>query len=321
MRIRNTTRNLEQSCDDMRQFWPDCRVSYSGRGAYFSSVNGLLLAESSFSDNATVRGLRVEGLVFPDCHLISIPISGHSSHVVKGRQFQVGRSKAILQPAGESISAWPLSHVRTFQVTIQTSALERFISSYVGPEKQSLATIHPEILLTGPHGQVISELGQRMTTWLNSDRFEIESAGRLMRAFELRFIQAIVEEQAQHWNFLEQSPAAEPFYIGLAEEMMRNSVQAGMDFAELALACGVSGRSLQLGFRKYRGYSPSQFFKNLRLEAVHESLKNGENTAPISKIAIDFGFHHAGRFALEYQRKFHELPTQNRQKATRREDF
>lgn len=76
IRFKNVTSNLDQSCEDMCKFWPDSEVSYSGKTPYYSNVNGLILENSSFSDNATVQGLSISGLRFDGCHLISIPIAG-----------------------------------------------------------------------------------------------------------------------------------------------------------------------------------------------------------------------------------------------------
>lgn len=310
IRIKNITSNLDQSCDDMRKFWPDAQVSYSGKIPYYSNVNGLILEKSSFSDNATVQGLSISRLRFDDCHLISIPIAGYSSHRFEGQNHSAGNHQAVFQPSGVEITAMPLSHVRTFQVTIKRSAYESLVRNYVGGDRLE-NTIHtPEIKLNDNFGRNIAILSQRMIQWLNNPEFEFNDPGLILKIFEQRFIQAVIEYQAQAWSFLDKCPVAEPFYIRMAEEYIRCHLLNGSNLSTLAESCGISVRTLQLGFRKYRGYSPSEFNRNLRLEAARRDLLAPDFPKNVTRVAVKWGFSHFSRFANDYRKRFQELPSE-----------
>ena len=308
--IKNTTNDLEQSRDDMRRFWPDCRVEYAGRRTYYSNVNGVILDDSTFSDNSTVRGLNIRGLRFADCHLLSIPIAGHSSHQFHGQTYEAGDNIAVFQPAGAEISAWPETHVRTFQVTIQKSKYDQLIAAYAGIENLERARLAPEIKLNQNSGQNIAALTKRMTRWLNSPVRDLGKASLFLQLFEQRFLESLVEHHAHYWPFLEKTPVAEPFYVRMAEEYIRANPRMVVGLAQLAAICGVSGRTLQLGFNKHRGYSPMEFSRGLRLDLARVMLMEARPGQTVLEIAMASGFSHVSRFAMEYRKRFQESPSE-----------
>lgn len=314
IRFKNVTSNLDESCDDMRKFWPDALVSYSGETPYYSNVNGLILENSSFSDNATVQGLSISGLRFDACHLISIPIAGHSAHRFEGQIYSAGNQQAVFQHSGAEISAWPLSHVRTFQVTLNKSAYENLVTNYLGLERDENMTYIPEIELKSDFGRSIAVLSKRMFQWLNNPAFDFNHSGLILKLFEQSFLQAVVEYQAKSWSYLNQNPVAEPFYIKMAEEYIRNHLLDGLNLSNIAESCGISGRTLQLGFQKHRGYSPTEFSRNLRLEAARSDLLSPDFQMNVTRIAMKWGFSHFSRFANDYRKRFHELPSETFQK-------
>ncbi len=310
LRIQNFTNDLEQSCDDMRQFWPDCRVEYAGEQAYFSNVNGLMLGETSFSDNATARGLMISRLRFDNCLLLSVPVKGYSAHCFQGETCTAGKNKAVLQPAGVDIDAWPLTDVRTFQVTINSPYYHEVVSAYVGPENKHRAEARSEVDLSDIHGRNLAALSRLMIKWLNEPGNSFDKSDMVLRLFEKQFVQTLVEQQARHWGFLDRQAAALPYYIKLAEDYMRSLPRQAVSLAELAGVSGVSGRSLQLGFQKYRGYSPVEFSRQIRLDLAREMLMKARHGKTVLEIAMECGFAHISRFAASYSRRFHESPSE-----------
>ncbi|MDH7799363.1 MULTISPECIES: AraC family transcriptional regulator [unclassified Beijerinckia] len=102
---------------------------------------------------------------------------------------------------------------------------------------------------------------------------------------------------------------AVPYYIWRAERHLRASPNAMVKTATLARLAGVSARTLQEGFQRFRGRTPSQIARDLRLDRARSVLLNGvgEN---VTAIALDCGFSHLGRFAQSYAERFGETPSQ-----------
>jgi AraC-like DNA-binding protein len=105
------------------------------------------------------------------------------------------------------------------------------------------------------------------------------------------------------------SPAA-PYYVRRAETYLRESISRPVSLDELARVAGVSARSLQTGFRRFRDKTPAQFSREVRLDLARQALGTtaaGERS--VTKVALEFGFAHLGRFARSYLDRFGETPS------------
>ncbi|MCO6412219.1 MAG: AraC family transcriptional regulator [Thiogranum sp.] len=79
---------------------------------------------------------------------------------------------------------------------------------------------------------------------------------------------------------------------------------------ELCAAVGVPARTLHLAFHEAYGMPPGHYMKLHRLNEAHQALLQGGATATVSQIAMDCGFLHLGRFAVDYHALFGETPSE-----------
>jgi len=79
--------------------------------------------------------------------------------------------------------------------------------------------------------------------------------------------------------------------------------------SELAAAVGISPRTFQKIFLKFANTTPVHYVSDLRMECARAELLDPENTRTVSEIANALDFHHFGRFATGYHRKFGETPS------------
>lgn len=98
------------------------------------------------------------------------------------------------------------------------------------------------------------------------------------------------------------------FQVEAAEEIMREKSSDALSMTALAAKVGVSTRSLQLAFRQYRGAGPRQILEDLRLDAAHARLFAAAPGDNVTRIALDCGVTHLGRFATRYRARFGETP-------------
>jgi AraC-like DNA-binding protein len=77
-----------------------------------------------------------------------------------------------------------------------------------------------------------------------------------------------------------------------------------------AVAC-VSVRSLQEGFRRHLGKSPTQYLREVRLARAHEDLRLADpGQATVTRIAHSWGFTNVGRFATTYAQRYGRHPSE-----------
>ena len=113
------------------------------------------------------------------------------------------------------------------------------------------------------------------------------------------------------------APWIAPGYVRRAEEWLDAHAHEPVTSSKAAAAAGVSVRSLQEAFRRYRGVSPQQFLKERRIELARAQLLAGEDGATVKSIATATGYNNPGRFSAEYHRRFGELPSETLRRAQR----
>lgn len=77
----------------------------------------------------------------------------------------------------------------------------------------------------------------------------------------------------------------------------------------LCRVAGVGARCLQRAFERRRGVSPMRFVAERRLAATHRALLDAGPDGSVTRIALDHGFDHVGRFAQLYRQVIGELPS------------
>lgn len=95
--------------------------------------------------------------------------------------------------------------------------------------------------------------------------------------------------------------------LRLAEEFMRERLDALLSLEEVAQAAGVTRRGLALLFRRHRDLSPGEVLRNMRLDAAHALLARHDG-ASVTEVALNCGFSHLSRFAACYRERFGQLP-------------
>jgi AraC-like DNA-binding protein len=77
----------------------------------------------------------------------------------------------------------------------------------------------------------------------------------------------------------------------------------------LCALSGVGGRGLQKSVMVLRGQSPLEWVNARRLAAARARLLKGAAGVEVSRVALDCGFTHLGRFSAAYRQAYGELPS------------
>ncbi|MFC8525954.1 helix-turn-helix domain-containing protein [Nocardia sp. NPDC057227] len=104
---------------------------------------------------------------------------------------------------------------------------------------------------------------------------------------------------------------ARPDTVRRAVAYLETHLREDIALADVAAAAFVTPRALQLAFRKHLDTTPLQYLQQLRLHAVHEQLvaAGPGSGRTVAAIARQWGFAHAGRFALAYRRHYGRSPS------------
>jgi transcriptional regulator GlxA family with amidase domain len=100
-----------------------------------------------------------------------------------------------------------------------------------------------------------------------------------------------------------------PGFVKRAEDFMQANFGGQLQLADVAQAVGVPERTLLDGFQRFKGVSPIQYLRAVRLEHARQALRDGPAHARVAEVALACGFAHLGRFSIAYREQFGESPS------------
>lgn len=114
------------------------------------------------------------------------------------------------------------------------------------------------------------------------------------------------------------APPVRPRFIKRVEEFIEENADRPITIEDLSAHAGFSARSLFAGFRKYRNTTPMGHLRFVRMQRVRRDLQSSlDKNTTVTKIALNWGFPHLGRFTAEYRRMFGESPSETLRLARR----
>jgi AraC-like DNA-binding protein len=106
------------------------------------------------------------------------------------------------------------------------------------------------------------------------------------------------------------SPKAGAVQVKRVEDYLKANASTPISMDLLARETGHSVSSIFRAFRQHRGYTPMQFLRSERMKMARARLLNAAHSDNVSRIAMECGFAHLGRFAIAYRERFGETPSE-----------
>ena len=103
-----------------------------------------------------------------------------------------------------------------------------------------------------------------------------------------------------------------------ARDFLHFNVAEPFSIAALARATGVSARSLQAGFKRCFGQTPTEYLRDQRIRLVHEELMSAGPETRVTDVFLKYGIHDFGRYARFYRQRYGVLPSEHLKAARRR---
>ncbi|AUX79858.1 AraC family transcriptional regulator [Sinorhizobium sp. FG01] len=245
--------------------------------------------------------------------LILLPL--HGSACVK-----IGRSENLISKPGEAaildgnrLSELQIEGSRSHLsfVIDQEDIFQRLRGSLERPVYGSL-DFTPQLDLAAGAGQIIFRLSQIMATCLGADggmRDMPETLSHLSGSIVNLLVDTVPHRFSTALNQGEWLPS--PRHVKRAVDFMHANLDRPLSMTEIAEAAGIGVRSLQEGFKRFKGTTPISYLAQLRLQAVHRDLLKAGQRVSVAEIARKWGFRHMGRFATEYRKCYGCPPSES----------
>jgi len=101
-----------------------------------------------------------------------------------------------------------------------------------------------------------------------------------------------------------------PYYVRRVERFFQDNFREEITMKDVVAAAGVSVRTIFYGFQRWRGTTPMNYLRDLRLDHARTELCSESNLpGAVSSAAIAAGFTNFGQFSKLYRGRFGEKPS------------
>lgn len=200
---------------------------------------------------------------------------------------------------------------RQLHVRIERHALERHLEELLGRPVVAPVRFHQAMDLRIPAA----------ATWARSVRLLVDDLETLdglaaqpgaETAWTSFLMTGLLFSQPHNYTeqLTRQRAALRPGGLRRAMDLIEEAPEGDLSVERLALAAGMSPRSLQRQFREYVGVAPREYVLQVRLARVHDDLRIARpGTVTVADVALRWGFRHVPRFAAAYRLRYGELPS------------
>jgi AraC-like DNA-binding protein len=240
-----------------------------------------------------------------------LPSAGTMSARIRNRTVAIDREYALALSVPDVSSISYSGHGRHGHVTLEfdVAAVQRILSTiFEGAALQDIE-LSPRLDLASPAGKVLKALGEAVGAGMQDESLRSEKSMALLgesilRLVFLNFPHGLSDRLRHH------RMDATSRQIVRAVDFMRAHMHQPLTLGDVAEASGMSVRSLQYGFRRFRNVTPLAYLRELRLEAAQAELSSPLNILSVKDVALKWGFTHMGHFAARYRAAFGETPSE-----------
>ena len=261
-------------------------------------------------------GGRVE--IVPGCldrfFLLQIPLAGHALIRSGGQEVAASPHCAtLLSPTLDTAMDWS-ADCRKLLLQVDRARIERALEAMLGRPIGRPVEFDVAFPITGSLERVV-----RLLRTLQED---LDDGGGLLvnglagAKMSEALVMTLLGTQRHTYTDALAAPAAPiaPRHVRRAEEFMRANLAASLTLEHIAREAGASTRALQEGFRRFRGTTPLESLRAMRMAAARRDLLAGRAGDGVTGVALRWGFTHLGRFAASYRHHFGESPSKTLQR-------
>lgn len=244
-------------------------------------------------------------------YILYLPLRGFIEEEIDGKEYISHSQNAHIFTPEQFLKGRLDDKGKGLSVCINKEILEEELSKLLNTSLNKNLVFFPDINLT-------DNFGKNLKDFILFCYQSVQNSSLFLPQLEQTLLTGILQHQNHNYKplFLQDKGELCDRQIKLAIDFMRINLQKPISLGDISKAVGVSSRSLQRKFVKYCNCSPIQFLHQIRLDALHQDLKNGiTNYFGISDLMLKYQFNHFGRCSNYYKKRFGELPSDTIKKA------
>ena len=252
---------------------------------------------------------------------IVIPLRGKANVSSQGEKFSLtpGSAMAFTTPEAVNTSFVDSKFFRNINIGMSYESLQSFLTNEFDlPITRNISFSKEPIKVNNEFRFLInyvewlsSQINDDVTSMLNNTSHPAHHMHDMLMSLLVSTFDNNYQELYSNQN----NNSVSPIYVRLAEEFMREKACEAITVNDVAREVGVAMRTLHMGFQRYRNYSVSEFLRNERLSLARKELATAkERHLSVTNIAYSCGFTHLSKFAIAYQKRYGEKPSETLRK-------
>jgi transcriptional regulator GlxA family with amidase domain len=221
-------------------------------------------------------------------------------------------SSSALISDGRLVTSTELgAHTQLRGIAISTDVMHSHLASLLGRPLRKRVIFNATMERQSPTIQAALAISDALTCGLSGDA-PLARAPAAIKSLQAGLVSLVLHGIPN--NFAEDiastnAPQLSPAHVRRPMEFMESHAFQPLTISDVAKASGVSVRSLQLAFQHFKGCSPLEFLREIRLSGTRRDLLDPSKPSSVSAIALSWGFAHLGMFAKRYRDAFGESPS------------
>ncbi|UJX42162.1 AraC family transcriptional regulator [Desulfovibrio sp. JY] len=196
-------------------------------------------------------------------------------------------------------------------VRFARAAVERMLEKFTGKPLRRALRFADQIDLSQPGPKRLLAIINQVAALFEHDT-ALAREPLLVGQYEQLLLTALLTclEHNARGALLAPPPPAPPKVIALVENFLEAHADKALNLGDLADLTNMSARSIQLAFKKHRGYTPSQFLRECRLSRARDLLRRATPGTSVLSVSLACGFASQSLFSRVYRERFGEKPSE-----------
>ena len=294
----------------INRVYRDARViSATGSRQFLATSNRRAISQTSLAYATTSNAIEIQ---IPEIESYGLLLAwGGGARVAgcHGGDFDITAKRAFVASPGQSFGLKYAAQFEHLVLGIQPQFLISKLSALADKPVHKRPTFTSAADLNSPASRRLHRTIALLLDQLQEPGF-IPQPLALLESEQTAILSLLCAIDHDHAHLLQSKILTPGFWqLHRAEDYIEANWDKPLTIETLAAVTEVSVRSLFYAFSKFRGCSPMEFVRRVRLSHARRRLLDPDPNTSITTTALDCGFGNLGHFSKYYCRQFGELPS------------
>ena len=241
-----------------------------------------------------------------DFYGLTIPLNAPFTVSEHGKNHEYESSSAHLLTPGHNFDLTAKRKTHFLVSNFFTSPVHDYSQRLLQSDSLDFTSLKPDVTFSRTGSDLLRSVAR---TWsaLNN---KMPASKITLEELEDDLLASFVMHSKEETSIKESFKNDSSHHLSHAEEFICDNLNNSITRDQLAEVSGRSIRTLSRSFEKKHGVGPMAFIKQRRLDAAYLDLLSAKpDTTTVTQVAINYGFAHTGKFAIEYGKAFGESPS------------